>query len=282
MDYQLIATLGPKSDNERTWQAMLVAGAAGFRLNTSHLSPAQLASWVERLGVFFATQDSVPPLVLDLQGSKWRLGQFPECVLTSGQRVTLIRAASVDGPGALPVPHADFFRAAPLSSGEIVLDDAKMRLALEAQGPDTDMLLHARPQHVRRPIHLHQHTARQNVEDLVLEPVVVHAAPVALPEDQFLSAVAFVDDPVLLAPHLGVNLDLVVTHLPLPAACPAARLRPKERRHAAARDRVAADRRLVRQHETPVARPERIVRPAQLRAGRGRVLRHVLEDLPRQ
>jgi pyruvate kinase len=137
MDYQLIATLGPKSDNERTWQAMLVAGAAGFRLNTSHLSPAQLASWVERLGVFFATQDSVPPLVLDLQGSKWRLGQFPECVLTSGQRVTLIRAASVDGPGALPVPHADFFRAAPLSSGEIVLDDAKMRLALEAQGPDT-------------------------------------------------------------------------------------------------------------------------------------------------
>ena len=81
MDYELIATLGPNSDGEPTWQAMLVAGATGFRLNTSHLSLLQLNSWVERLGAFRATQDTVPPLVLDLQGSKWRLGQFPECVL---------------------------------------------------------------------------------------------------------------------------------------------------------------------------------------------------------
>lgn len=141
MDYQIIATLGPKSDGETTWQAMLVAGATGFRLNTSHLSLAQLASWVERLGAFLATRDAATPLILDLQGSKWRLGQFPESVLTDGQRVTLICAASADAPGTLPVPHPDFFRAASVSSGEIVLDDAKRRLALEAQGPDA---LHAR------------------------------------------------------------------------------------------------------------------------------------------
>ena len=136
MDYELIATLGPNSDGEATWQAMLVAGATGFRLNTSHLSLLQLHSWVERLGAFRATQDTVPPLVLDLQGSKWRLGQFSECVLTTGQRVTLICAAAADRPGTLPVPHPDFFRAASASSGQIVLNDAKLRLVLETQGPE--------------------------------------------------------------------------------------------------------------------------------------------------
>lgn len=136
MDYQLIATLGPKSDGETTWQAMLAAGVTGFRLNTSHLSLPQLEAWVERVGAFLATQDTAPPLVLDLQGSKWRLGQFPEFERAGGERVTLICAASADGRGTLPVPHPDFFRAAPMSSGEIVLDDARLRLALDAAGSD--------------------------------------------------------------------------------------------------------------------------------------------------
>src|SRR5512145_3491491 len=133
MDYQVIATLGPNSDGTSTWQAMLATGATGFRLNTSHLSLSQLESCVERLAAFLATQDPRPSLVLDLQGSKWRLGQFPECVLTHGQRVTLVYAASADRPGTLPVPHPDFFRAASASSGEIVLNDAKLHLALESQ-----------------------------------------------------------------------------------------------------------------------------------------------------
>jgi pyruvate kinase len=50
--------------------------------------------------------------------------------------VTLVCAAAADRPGTLPVPHPDFFRAASASSGEIVLNDAKLRLALETQGPD--------------------------------------------------------------------------------------------------------------------------------------------------
>jgi pyruvate kinase len=141
MDYQIIATLGPSSDGAATWQAMLAAGVTGFRLNTSHLSFSQLEVWVDRLGTFLARQEPAPSLVLDLQGSKWRLGQFPACELTEGQRVTLVCAAGVDRPNELPVPHPDFFRAAPLSSGEIVLNDAKLRLRLETQEADA---LHAR------------------------------------------------------------------------------------------------------------------------------------------
>ncbi len=44
--------------------------------------------------------------------------------------------ATSDQPGTLPVPHPDFFQAATLSTGEIILNDAKMRMAVEAAGQD--------------------------------------------------------------------------------------------------------------------------------------------------
>jgi pyruvate kinase len=130
MDYRLVATLGPRSDSESVWQRLLDVGVTAFRLNTSHLSWAALHTWLDRLGKFLASRQPRPPLVLDLQGSKWRLGQFPSFDLVVGRLVTLTCAAEADTPGVLPVPHEDFFRAARVSSGELALDDAKIRLAL--------------------------------------------------------------------------------------------------------------------------------------------------------
>lgn len=137
MDYQLIVTLGPSSETEATWQALLAAGATAFRLNTSHLTLAQLQAWLKRLHPLLAALEPTPPLILDLQGSKWRLGDFPAFELIPGQRVELVCAAATGLPHVLPVPHLDFFRAAALSSGEIVLNDAKVRLALEALAGDS-------------------------------------------------------------------------------------------------------------------------------------------------
>ena len=129
--------LGPSSDTEATWQAMLAAGATAFRLNTSHLTLPQLHTWLDRLGAFLSSVDPTPPLVLDLQGSKWRLGQFPAFELEGGQRVELVCAPAADRPHVLPVPHVDFFRAASVSGGEIVLNDAKVRLVMESSAPDS-------------------------------------------------------------------------------------------------------------------------------------------------
>lgn len=136
MDYEIVATLGPSSDAEAIWQAMLEAGVTSFRLNTSHLSLPQLDRWLGRLIPFLVTQTPQPFLVLDLQGSKWRLGYFPAFELTAGQRVELVWATSTEWPHILPVPHSDFFQAASLSSGEIVLNDAKIRLMLEEAGTE--------------------------------------------------------------------------------------------------------------------------------------------------
>ena len=130
--YQVIATLGPASNTDAVWMSMLEAGATAFRLNTSHLDLGQLWIWLERLDPFLHARQPPPALVLDLQGSKWRLGQFAPQELVDGQTIELVLALSSDQPNRLPVPHADFFQAAGLSSPELRLNDARVHLRVEA------------------------------------------------------------------------------------------------------------------------------------------------------
>jgi pyruvate kinase len=137
MNYDIIATLGPSSNTPTIWQEMLAAGVSAFRLNTSHLSLSQLHQWLDQLTPFLSVLNPAPPVVLDLQGSKWRLGDFPTHVLKQGQHIELINAPSSDRSNALPVPHVDFFQAAPVSSEEIVLNDAKIKLARKGFGPES-------------------------------------------------------------------------------------------------------------------------------------------------
>lgn len=136
MTYDIIATLGPSSACEDLWQDMIAAGATQFRLNSSHLSVSELVAWIERLRVFFDLRKQSLPVVVDLQGSKWRLGQLPSTELRSGQHVKLIHAADCLAPGVLPVPHSDFFTAAPNSSRELRLNDARVLLEIDEIGPD--------------------------------------------------------------------------------------------------------------------------------------------------
>jgi pyruvate kinase len=131
MDYEIIPTLGPATDADAFPPALAAAGATGFRLNTSHLSLEALQGWLERLTRVFGGTPPVP-LVLDLQGSKWRLGLFLPFELDAGRPVELLHGARASTAGVLPVPHSDFFRAARSSTGEILLDDARSELAIEA------------------------------------------------------------------------------------------------------------------------------------------------------
>ena len=131
-NYEIIATLGPGSEAESTWQAMVAAGVTAFRLNTSHLSLPRLFEWLDRIEEFLSPFDSKIPVVLDLQGSKWRLGDFSPFELVQDETVQLVYAASSQQKHTLPVPHPDFFKAAGLSNGEIVLNDAKTRLVIQS------------------------------------------------------------------------------------------------------------------------------------------------------
>jgi pyruvate kinase len=142
--YEIITTVGPATSTPVEWEQLAASGATGFRLNTSHLSLPQIETWLKKFEPFWSTFQY--PLVLDLQGSKWRLGDFPLFELKAGTLVTLIRSAQSDQPGILPVPHADFFQAAELmASGtsahesrnpEILMNDAKILLRLDTASHD--------------------------------------------------------------------------------------------------------------------------------------------------
>lgn len=128
--YHITTTLGPSSEQAAVWAKLLAAGATAFRLNTSHLSLSQLTQWLAHLSDFFDARRERIPLVLDLQGSKWRLGDFPACTLAADQTVQLIHAPQTEQANVLPIPHADFFKAVATSSAELVLNDAKNRLRI--------------------------------------------------------------------------------------------------------------------------------------------------------
>jgi pyruvate kinase len=136
LEYKIIATLGPSSNSEMIWSKMISAGVSSFRLNCSHLEISELKKWLEGIAKFYNESDHKVPVVLDLQGSKWRLGNFPTMMLSKGQIIELNNCSRSEDTGILPVPHADFFEAASVSDKEIRLSDAKVILQLQNYSKD--------------------------------------------------------------------------------------------------------------------------------------------------
>lgn len=133
MKYDIVATLGPATSGPESWRRLLEAGATSFRLNTSHLTIAELDRWIEALETFRFSRDRPTPLILDLQGSKWRLGNCTAEVLAAGRELTFVCEQESTNSALLPVPHEDFFHAA--SAGDlIVMNDARVRAEIISLG----------------------------------------------------------------------------------------------------------------------------------------------------
>jgi pyruvate kinase len=138
---QLVATLGPASLHLAPQLAL--AGATGFRLNASHLSPTQLH---DAIALVRATCPDAP-VVVDLQGGKMRLGEHVALrTLQTGERIRL--SLSADDSLALHVPHAELFRA--LRPGhQLQLDDGRVVLRVLDASPEGAEALVETPGDVR-------------------------------------------------------------------------------------------------------------------------------------
>lgn len=121
-----VLTLGPATSSEEVLAGLLDAAAA-FRLNSSHLSAADLDRWLETLDRVFVARGEAIPVYVDLQGAKLRIGEYParDCL---PERVRLVHAPSGAGE-TIPVPHEAFFTA--VQPGDVVtLNDARVWLRL--------------------------------------------------------------------------------------------------------------------------------------------------------
>jgi len=120
---RIVATIGPASFE--LFRELAEEGAAAFRLNASHMSPDRLEEVLGRV------RAALPllPVVVDLQGAKMRLGEFPERELCAGERVRL--AVEPGASDALPLPHPEAFRS--LEAGDTLsCDDDRIRLRVQS------------------------------------------------------------------------------------------------------------------------------------------------------
>ncbi len=103
---KVLATLGPASDGPGILEAMVAAGADGFRLNFSHGTHEQKDAEISRVRAVEGSSGKYLPIIGDLQGPTVRLGDFQPIQVSRGSRVRLVRG----GSGGIPVPSDEFFR----------------------------------------------------------------------------------------------------------------------------------------------------------------------------
>ena len=122
-----ILTLGPASSEDNVINALLsVAGR--FRLNTSHMNSEQLEYWLKKLEQIFVNKSRQIGVVIDLQGSKMRIGHFPS-VDSLPDKVSILYADSSKVLSEIPVPHKEFFKA--VKTGDLIsLNDARILLKI--------------------------------------------------------------------------------------------------------------------------------------------------------
>jgi pyruvate kinase len=134
---RILATLGPASATRERILALAQAGADVFRLNFSHGSHADHAERVKQIREIEHEIGRPIGVLMDLQGPKLRVGRFAEgkVMLAPGARFRLDLDPSVGDATRANLPHPEIFAA--LEAGtELLLDDGKLRLRVDAFGPD--------------------------------------------------------------------------------------------------------------------------------------------------
>ncbi len=116
--FQCVTTLGPTSFSHVS--SLAAAGATSFRLNTSHMSLQEVQAALRSV-----RSETSCPLILDLQGAKMRLGQFPARPVEPSDVVVF----APDQEDAIPLAHPEIY--AQVRPGETLsLDDDRLRFTV--------------------------------------------------------------------------------------------------------------------------------------------------------
>ena len=133
---KILATLGPSSSADAI-NALFQAGVDAFRFNFSHGTHEDHQARYEIVRRIEAEAGRPISVVMDLQGPKLRVGTFEDdkVELVAGEK---FRLDLEDKPGTVKrvtLPHVEIFQAIDKGT-ELLLDDGKIRLAVEKVGKD--------------------------------------------------------------------------------------------------------------------------------------------------
>ncbi|NYT37850.1 pyruvate kinase [Allopusillimonas soli] len=134
---RIVATLGPATSSIERIAALLDAGVNVFRLNFSHGSHDDHAERLRTIRVLEEQRGQPIGVIQDLQGPKLRVGsiQGGKILLQAGQPFRLDLDPAAGDSHRVNLPHPEIFSA--LHAGtELLLDDGKLRLRIDACGAD--------------------------------------------------------------------------------------------------------------------------------------------------
>ncbi|EEG07976.1 pyruvate kinase [Pseudogulbenkiania ferrooxidans] len=134
---RILATLGPASSTLERIRTLAEAGADVFRLNFSHGSHEDHAARLRLIREVEQELGRPIGVLLDLQGPKLRIGRMAggKALLEPGARFRLDLDPAEGDAGRATLPHPEIFAALEVGT-ELLLDDGKLRLRVEAFGPD--------------------------------------------------------------------------------------------------------------------------------------------------
>ena len=134
---KIVATLGPATSTQQAIEALFLAGADIFRLNFSHGTFADHRARYDLIRDIERKLGRPIGVLADLQGPKLRVAKFAEgrVALKSGQVFRLDLDPAVGNEKRANLPHPQIFAALHTGS-ELLLDDGRIRLRVEACGSD--------------------------------------------------------------------------------------------------------------------------------------------------
>src|SRR6266704_4506808 len=126
---KIVATLGPATGTPEGIAGLIGAGANVIRVNSSHGTPEQRATWIAAVREAAAAADVAVAVLVDLQGPRIRVGKLAAPrVLRAGETV-VFAPEDVARDDELPTTYADLATDVRLGA-RILLDDGLLSLAV--------------------------------------------------------------------------------------------------------------------------------------------------------
>lgn len=134
---KIVATLGPSSSSKKILVDLFKAGVDVFRLNFSHGTHDDHRQRVEQLRGIEKEYNRPIGILADMQGPKFRIGEFAEnsVTLKKGQTFRFDSDKTPGDSSRVYLPHPEVIST--LTKGaEILLDDGKVRAIVTRSGKD--------------------------------------------------------------------------------------------------------------------------------------------------
>ncbi|MDH7603898.1 MAG: pyruvate kinase [Melioribacter sp.] len=137
---KILVTIGPASDTKEKLEALIDAGADGFRLNFSH-GNYEYFEHVFHLINEICVEKSLPiPILIDLQGPKIRIGELsqPEIKVKSGDLLEITTQNIIGTKEKISTSYVQLIEDAQIGE-TILIDDGLIKLVVEEKNKDSLM-----------------------------------------------------------------------------------------------------------------------------------------------